>query len=243
VLYNAMVAPVAGYAIRGVLWYQGESNCMDTHDGMDYTLKMEALINGWRKVWGQGSFPFYYVQIAPYNYFTGRDKPRVPDAQTLPEIWEAQTAALRIRNTGMIVISDLVDDPTDIHPVRKQEVGERLARLAWARDYGRKEIACDPPLFQSMKIRGDKVIIRFRHAAGLTSRDGKPLTCFTIAGADGKFVPADAVLDNGRVVVSSAGVPEPEAVRFAWNELAQPNLVNGAGLPAGPFRTDRPPGK
>jgi sialate O-acetylesterase len=243
VLYNGMIAPLAGFALRGALWYQGESNCMDAHDGLLYADKMKALIKGWRKVWGQGKFPFYYVQLAPFNYFTERDKPRVPNAESLPEIWEAQTVALGTPNTGMAVITDLVGDLKDIHPTRKKEVGQRLALMALARDYGRKNIVCSGPMFQRMKVRDGKAVLAFSHTdGGLVSRDGGPLTWFTVAGAGGKFVPADAVIAGDKVVVSSAAVPEPKAVRLGWNELAQPNLFNGAGLPAGPFRTDGPLG-
>jgi len=241
VIYNGMVAPVVPFAIRGALWYQGESNCMGEHpDGAIYTDKMEALIRGWRKVWSQGNFPFYYVQIAPFHYFNATTR-RAPTAETLPEFWEAQTRALRIRNTGMAVVTDLVENLNDIHPTQKKEVGERLAWQALAKTYGRKEIVSDGPMFKSVKFERDRAVISFDHAdGGLVSKDGKPLTWFTIAGADRKFVEAGATIAGERVIVSSATVAEPGAVRFAWNEGAQPNLFNKAGLPAAPFRTDAP---
>ncbi len=240
-IYNAMIAPLAHFAMRGVLWYQGESNCMgDQPDGAIYTDKMEALIRSWRQIWDEGDFPFYYVQIAPFDYFTGKAR-RVPHADALPEFWEAQTHALHIPNTGMIVTTDLVDDLKDIHPRNKQDVGKRLALVALNKTYGRKDIVCTGPMFKKMKIKGSQAILTFDNDdGGLVSKEGQPLTWFTIAGADGKFVPAEAVITNGTVVVSSPDVAKPVAVRFAWSEVAQPNLFNQAGLPAVPFRTDRP---
>lgn len=238
-IYNAMIAPLVHFAMRGALWYQGESNCMGKEpDGPIYTDKMEALVRGWRKVWDEGDFPFYYVQIAPFKYFTGKTQ-RVPHADALPEFWEAQTRALRIPNTGMIVITDLVDDLKDIHPRNKQDVGKRLAFLALNKTYGQKNVVCSGPVFKKMKIKGNQAILSFTDTAGgLVSKDGQPLTWFTIAGADKKFVAAEAVMANGTVVVSSPDVAQPMAVRFAWSENAQPNLGNRAGLPAVPFRTD-----
>ena len=239
-IYNGMVAPLVPFAIRGALWYQGESNCSDSHDRVTYADKMEALIKGWRKVWGEGDFPFYYVQLAPYKYFDV-PKPRVLNAEALPAIWEAQTDALRIPNTGMVVITDLVDDLKDIHPTRKLEVGQRLALIALARDYGKKDVVYSGPMFKSMRVRDGKAVLSFTHAKdGLINNDGQPLTWFTLAGEDGKFVPGEAQIVGDTVVVSNANVREPKAVRFAWNESAQPNLFNKAGLPASPFRTDRP---
>ena len=240
-IYNAMIAPLAHFAIRGALWYQGESNCMGKQpDGAVYTDKMEALIRGWRRIWDEGDFPFYYVQIAPFNYFTGKTQ-RVPYADALPEFWEAQAQALHIPNTGMIVTTDLVDDLKDIHPRNKQDVGKRLAFVALNKTYGRKDIVCSGPMFKKMKTQGNQAVLSFNDVdGGLVSKDGQPLTWFTVAGADGKFVPAEAVIANETVVVSSPDVAKPVAVRFAWSEVAQPNLFNGAGLPAVPFRTDGP---
>jgi sialate O-acetylesterase len=240
-IYNAMVAPLAHFAIRGVVWYQGESNCMgEQPDGAIYTDKMEALIRSWREIWDEGDFPFYYVQIAPFKYFSGNKQYAVsPDA--LPELWEAQTRALRIPNTGMIVTTDLVDDLKDIHPRDKQNVGKRLALVALNKTYGRKDLVCSGPTFKKMKIHGSQAMLFFNDTdGGLVSKDGQPLTWFIIAGADGKFATAEAVITNGSIVVSSPDVAKPVAVRFAWSEIAQPNLCNQAGLPAVPFRTDGP---
>jgi sialate O-acetylesterase len=240
-IYNGMVAPLRPFAIRGAIWYQGESNCMDVNDGTTYADKMEALVRGWRKVWGQGDFAFYYVQLAPYNYYSNRPKPRVASPESLPELWEAQTRALRVPNTGMAVITDTVDDPKDIHPVNKQDVGRRLAALALHQTYGMKDVVASGPMFKSMRVKGNEAILSFTGVdGGLHCKDSQELNHFTVAGADGKFVPAQARIEGETVVVSSPEVTVPVAVRFGWHELAQPNFFNEAGLPASPFRTDHP---
>ncbi|MGQ9651800.1 MAG: sialate O-acetylesterase [Phycisphaerae bacterium] len=227
-IYNAMVHPLIPFGIRGAIWYQGESNHMD---GMAYFDKMQALINGWRKIWGQGDFPFYYVQIAPFDAL-------YPD-DTLPRLWEAQLAALSIPNTGMVVTVDIAD-LKDIHPKNKQDVGKRLALWALARTYGKTGFEYSGPLYKSMAVDDGKIRIHFDHVgAGLISRDGKPLNWFEIAGEDRKFVKAEAIIDGDTVLVSSAEVPKPVAVRFGWSRKAEPNLSNKAGLPASPFRTDK----
>ena len=241
-IYNAMIAPLAGFALRGALWYQGESNCMGTNDNdyLTYATKMEALVGGWRQVWGEGDFPFYFVQIAPFKYYGGK-MCRAPSPETLPEFWALQShAAQRIKNTGMVVTTDLVDNLDDIHPRNKQAVGHRLALLALDETYD-KEMESSGPVFRKVKFTGGKAILKFSHAdGGLVSKDGQPLTWFTIAGADGKFVPAEAKIAGDTVEVSAAGIEKPVAVRFAWAETAQPNFCNQAGLPAAPFRTDEP---
>jgi sialate O-acetylesterase len=199
---------------------------------------MAALIGGWRKVWGEGNFPFYFVQIAPYRYFA-RDK-ATPSAERLPEFWVVQSRAERmIKNTGMVVTTDLVDDLNDIHPRDKQDVGHRLALLARNKTYGEKDVVASGPVFKKMKIEGNKAILTFDNVdGGLMSRDGQPLTWFGIAGHDGKFVEGDATIVGDKLEVSSAEVDHPEAVRFAWREIAQPNFCNKAELPAEPFRTE-----
>lgn len=240
-IYNAMVAPLKPFAIRGALWYQGESNCMDVNDGPRYADKFEALIKGWRKVWGQGDFAFYYVQLAPYNYFSNRDKPRVNSPEELPMVWEAQARCLRLPNTGMAVITDTVDNLKDIHPTNKQDVGKRLALLALNKTYGKKDVVCTGPVFKAMKVKDGEAILSFDGGGSeLHCRDSQDLNFFTIAGADGKYVPASARIEGDTVVVSSPEVSEPKTVRFGWHELAQPNFFNEAGLPASPFRTDDP---
>lgn len=233
--YKSMIQPLAPFAIRGVLWYQGESNCL-INDGIRYADKMQALVEGWRKEWGNNKLPFYSVLIAPYYYSKYKnDIPHTPE--TLPEFWEGQTQALKIPNTGMAVITDLVDSLTDIHPSYKWEIGRRLALLSMVNDY-KKKLVCSGPVFKSMKVENGKAILSFKYADGLKSLDNAPLNWFMIAGNDGKFVPATAKIDGQKIVVSAPEVAKPFAVRFAWNEAAIPNLYNGAGLPALPFRTD-----
>lgn len=227
-LYNGMIHPLAPVAIRGALWYQGESN---RGQGMHYAELMNGLVGGWRKVWDQGEFPFLFVQLAPYRYGN--------NPTWLPEIWEAQTAALEIPNTGMAVTVDIAT-VGDIHPPNKQDVGKRLAMWALAKTYGKKDLPFSGPLYDSMTVEGDKVRIKFKHTfGGLVARDGKPLSWFAVAGEDKKFVSAGATIDGETVVVSAPAVPKPVAVRFGWDHIAEPNLSNKAGLPASPFRTDR----
>ncbi|RKU37586.1 9-O-acetylesterase [Candidatus Poribacteria bacterium] len=229
-LYNGMVHPLVPYAIRGALWYQGESNL---RDGMHYHEKMKALINGWREVWGQGDFPFYFVQLAPFNY-GGRDVTPF----FLPQIWEAQTATLALPNTGMAVTTD-IGNLRDIHPRNKQDVGRRLALWALAKTYGREDVTYSGPLYKSMTVEGNAIRLSFDHVgSGLMARDEKPLTWFEIAGEDKQFVEAQAMVDGDAIVVSTDTVANPVAVRFGWHQSAEPNLVNKEGLPASPFRTD-----
>ena len=227
-LYNGMVYPLVPFAMRGVIWYQGESNLQD---GLMYHEKMKALINGWREVWGQGDFPFYFVQLAPFEYET--------DPLALPQIWEAQTETLSIPDTGMAVITD-IGNLKNIHPRNKQEVGVRLALWALAKTYERSNLVYSGPLYKSMKAKGNTIRIGFNHVGGgLTPRDGKPLTWFEIAGKDKSFVSAQAKIDGDEVVVWSDTVIEPVAVRFGWHQEAEPNLMNKEGLPASPFRTHK----
>ena len=224
-LYNAMIAPLVPYGIRGALWYQGESN---NGEGMLYAEKMKALINGWRKLWNDETMPFNFVQIAPYRY----------NSTGLPFLWEAQLAASKIPGVGMALTMD-ISDIKDIHPKNKQEVGRRLALIALTRTYGVEGLVHGGPVYKSMRTEGGKARISFDGVAGgLKSRDGKELNHFTVAGADKKFVPAKAVIEGNEVVVSADGVSEITAVRFGWHELAEPNLANKEGLPAYPFRTD-----
>jgi sialate O-acetylesterase len=224
-MYNGMIAPVMPFAIRGVIWYQGESN---VGNGLAYKDKMEALVKGWRKTWGK-DMPFYFVQIAPWSGYR---------AGSLPPLWEGQVATLKVPNTGMVVTTDLVDNIKDIHPGNKKDVGNRLALWALAKTYGKKGLVYSGPLYKSMKVEGDKVRLSFAHVGGgLKARDGKSLTEFEIAGKDGKFVPATATIEGATVVVSAKGVESPTQVRFGWRNTANPNLANKEGLPASPFQT------
>jgi sialate O-acetylesterase len=225
-MYNGMIAPLQPFAIRGVIWYQGESN---VGNGLKYLDKTKALVEGWRKVWGE-KMPFYFVQIAPWSGY---------GAGSLPPLWEGQVASLKIPHTGMAVTTDIVHNIKDIHPTNKKDVGNRLALWALAKDYGKKDLMYSGPLYKSMRVEGGKVRLSFAHAAGgLKARDGKPLNEFQIAGADGKFVLAEATIEGEEVIVSAKGVDSPTQVRFGWHNTANPNLVNKEGLPASPFQTN-----
>ncbi|MFA9388549.1 MAG: sialate O-acetylesterase [Prolixibacteraceae bacterium] len=237
-LYNGMIAPLINYSISGCIWYQGESNLMDVNNGLGYEDRMKALVYGWREQWKNPEMPFYYVQIAPYRYYKERSD-RVKSADELPLLWEAQTNCLSIPNTGMIVTTDLVDDLSDIHPRNKQDVGLRLANLALNKTYGKNKIAAESPRYKSLKIKNNKVILSFNNTEkALMTKPGKDLTFFTIANEDRNFVNAQAIIKKNKVIVYSEEVQHPIAVRFAWDEEAQPNLFNSSGLPAIPFRTD-----
>ena len=237
-LYNGMIAGLGPFALKGLLWYQGESDVNDNDDPARYTDKMENMIKRWRAQW-QRELPFYYVQLAPHFYHLIR-RDKTFGTEALPRMWEAQADALRTPGTGMIVTTDLVDDLFDIHPRDKRSVGIRLADMALNQTYQRTDIAASGPVFRSLSIDGSQAVLAFDHAEGLAARDGKALSWFDIAGADGVYSSADARIKDGQVVLSSARVPAPVSVRFAWDEAAQPNLVNAAGLPARPFRSQRP---
>ncbi len=237
-MYRAMIAPLVPFALRGVLWYQGESNVY-SGDTSNYADKMTALIQGWRGAWGR-ELPFYYVQIAPLYYHTTRAD-KVVSSEAEPRLWEAQASCLRLPHTGMVVTTDLVDDLTDIHPRNKKDIGERLARWALANDYGRADVEPSGPVFRSMEVNADKAVLHFDHVAGgLMCKGNRGLNWFVVGGADGEMFPAAAVIERDTVVVSSPRVLKPTVVRFGWDEAAQPNLFNKAGLPAMPFRTDSP---
>lgn len=227
VLFNGMIAPIAPYRIRGAIWYQGESNCLRAEQ---YQTLFPAMIQNWRKVWGIGDFPFYFVQIAPFKY--GHDKPYSPALR------DAQRRALAVPNTGMAVTMD-IGNPSDIHPRNKVEVGRRLALWALAKTYGREGIEYSGPLYRSMDVEGDRIRLHFDHAKGL--KTGAPLEHFHIAGDDRQFVPARAQIDGETIVVLSEDVKKPVAVRYAWGEEDQSTIANEAGLPMACFRTDNWP--
>jgi sialate O-acetylesterase len=230
VLYNAMVAPLTPYSIRGVIWYQGEANA---DRAAQYRTLFPTMIRDWRRAWGEGDFPFLFVQLANFQ-----ERKAEPGESAWAELREAQTATLAEPATGMAVIID-IGEAGDIHPKNKLDVGHRLALWALAKTYGQKG-EYSGPLYDSMTVEGDRARVRFSHADGLKTTDGGPVQGFAVAGADGKFVWATATIDKNDVVVRSDAVAKPVAVRYAWADNPATNLTNGAGLPASPFRTDGP---
>lgn len=232
-LYNGMIRPFIPYTLRGSIWYQGESN---RNEGKVYTDLTRAQLIGWRKAWEQPNLPYYYVQIAPYQY--GNENP-----SALAEFWETQAEIEKqIEHTGMVVINDIAD-LQDIHPTNKQDVGKRLAHMALKRTYGHDDLIDSGPRYESMHIEGNKLILTFTNAGdGLASRDGKPLTYFEIAGEAQPWTTAKAeITAPNTLTLSAEGITTPVAVRFAWHKLAEPNLVNSVGLPTAPFRAGNPP--
>lgn len=222
-LFNGMIAPILPYAIKGVIWYQGESN---VGRGKQYETLFPTLIRSWRSQWGLGDFPFYFVQIAPFKYGESEPSPAA-------ELREAQRLTLSLPNTGMVVTTD-IGNPTNIHPANKKDVGERLALWALSRTYG-QELVYSGPLADRAEFSGRQVTIHFLHmGSGLVAKGG-PLTDFELAGADGVFHPARAVITGETVVVGSSKVTQPVTIRFGWREAAQSNLFNKEGLPASSF--------
>ena len=225
VLFNAMIQPLLPYAIRGVIWYQGES---DSGRAALYRSLFPAMISNWRQVWQQGEFPFLFVQIAPH----GGMNPEIREVQFLT--WKTTP------NTAMAVITD-AGDAKDIHPTRKRPVGERLALSARGLVYGEK-LEYSGPAFESMVVDGEHAVLTFSHrGGGLVAKDGE-LRGFTVAGEDNKFVSAKAEIKGETIVVSSELVPKPVAVRYGWENVPDVNLFNQEGLPASPFRSDVPAG-
>lgn len=227
-LYNAMLMPLAGFTIRGAILYQGEKNVERAYQ---YRSLFRAMIRDWRRAWGGGAFPVLFVQLA--NYGERRERPR---ESAWAELREAQSMALELENTAMAVAIDL-GDAEELRPPNKQEVGRRLSLAALGLAYG-KEIPFSGPLYASMAVEGREVRLKFSHAhEGLVAREGR-LTGFSVAGEDQEFVWADARIEGEEVVVGSAEVRKPVAVRYGWARNPECNLFNGAGLPASPFRTD-----
>lgn len=234
-MFDKLIAPLLPYTIKGMLWYQGESNCM-VEDQATYPAKMELMINTWRDLFNDKQIPFYYVQISPYSY-TARKDAKPHTVESLPLTWEAQTKNLSITNTAMVVTTDLVDNLSDIHPSYKWIVAHRLALIALANNYQQK-VVYSGPAYQAMAIKKNTIELSFSHVgSGLIANDGKALTWFTIAGQDNQFVPATATIKGDKIIVASDSVVKPTQVRFAWHEAAQPNFFNKEGLPALPFRT------
>lgn len=228
VLYNAMLEPLMPFAIRGAIWYQGESNAGRAYQ---YRELFPTMIQSWRTNWGQGDFPFYFVQLA--NYMQVRD---IPVESAWAELREAQSMTLSLPNTGQAVIID-IGEADDIHPRNKQDVGKRLALIALAQVHG-QDVVYSGPTYKLMTIDGNKIKIEFDHIGGGLVAKGGELTGFAIAGEDQKFVWADAKIEGNAVVVSNPEVEIPVAVRYAWADNPVCNLYNAAGLPASPFRTD-----
>lgn len=234
-LYNGMIAPMAGFPIRGIIWYQGEANHGRGHQ---YATLFPTLISDWRKTFGDEKLPFYFVQLASYRY-------QGESPQGLPEVWDAQLKTLKsVPHTSMVVTTD-IGDTEEIHPKNKQEVGRRLSLAALSDCYRdaeaepAKQVVGSGPIYSSMSVEKEKIQVLFDHAQGLGLRNkDEGLECFLICGEDRKFYPAQAVIVGEAVQVSSEKVSKPVAVRFVWDDSAKPNLVNGAGLPASPFRTD-----
>jgi sialate O-acetylesterase len=222
-LYNGMIAPLLPYTLRGVIWYQGESNAERANQ---YRKLFPAMINSWRNDFKNANLPFYFVQISPHR-------------SQNPEIREAQVYTYRtVPHTGIVVTTDN-GDSLDIHPRNKKLVGQRLSLWALHNEYGKKDVVFSGPLYRAIKADGDKIRIQFDYVdGGLISKDGQELKEFEIAGEDRNFVPAKAVIEGEEVVVSNPQVSKPVAVRFAWRNIPDPNLYNKAGLPASPFRTD-----
>ena len=230
-LYNAMVAPEVGYAIRGFCWYQGESNA---GRAQEYATLLPALINDWRTRWRQSTLPFLYVQLPgfmDYNY--------LPTESSWAVLREAQLKALSVPNTAMAVAIDL-GEWNDIHPDNKKDVGERLALAAFKTAY-RENVVSSGPLYRSAAVEGNKVVVSFTNeGGGLVTNDGEAPGEFAIAGSDKKFVWANARIEGGKVAVWSDDVAAPQYVRYAWaDNPVNPNLCNKEGLPASPFRTDQ----
>jgi sialate O-acetylesterase len=257
-LYNGMISPLLNYRIKGAIWYQGESNAGAAHA---YRELFPLMIQDWRKRWNQGDFPFYFVQLAPFLPI-----PKAPGESAWAELREAQQMTLKLPNTGMAVVVDYGSE-YDIHPTPKRPVGERLALIARARDYGESVVYSGPKL-QSKEVNGNKVILNFGRGTQLTAKElvrtleranyksgdvhgawrvkegstGAKLIGFTICGTDRKFHPAEARIEGNTVIVTSDQVPEPREVRYGWADHPLCNLFNAEGLPASPFRTDDFPG-
>jgi len=231
-LYNGMIAPLIPYAIRGAIWYQGESNAGRAYQ---YRTLFPTMIRDWRANWGQGDLPFLFVQLANFQ-----ERKAEPAESAWAELREAQLRTLSVPNTAMAVIID-IGEADDIHPKNKQDVGERLALAGLGTVYG-KDVAYSGPIYESMEIEGARIRLHFRHVdGGLVANEGE-LKGFAVAGADRKFVWAEARIDGDTVLVWNDQVKEPVAARYAWADNPEADLYNAAGLPASPFRTDDWPG-
>lgn len=227
-LWNSMVYPMSGYGIAGFLWYQGETNII-THSG--YHKLFSRMISAWREQWGK-EYPFYYVQIAPYDY---KSK---PEEQRGALLREQQVKTLTLPNTGMVVVTDLVPDVKNIHPARKKEVAERLVKMSLSDTYGREATDYKSPVYKSHTIQGNKMIILFDYLTNGLQTTGDTVTDLFIAGEDKVFVPASAKINGNKLEVYSKRIKTPKAVRFAFSDTSMSNLFTNSGLPVSPFRTD-----
>jgi sialate O-acetylesterase len=235
-IYNGVLKPTIGYGIKGVIWYQGESNAGRAYQYRDL---FPLMIQSWRDEWQQGDFPFYWVQLADYQAEKAE-----PDGSSWAELREAQTMTMKkLPNTGEAVIIDL-GEGRDIHPRNKQDVAKRLVRWALAKDYGISDLAYQSPTYKSMEMQGNKIVLQFDHVGpALSTFDVVKPRGFAIAGPDQKFVWADAELKaDNTIVVWSDKVAEPTAVRYAWADNPVCNVYSKNGLPLTPFRTDDWPG-
>ncbi len=230
-LYNAMLAPLLNYRIKGVVWYQGESN---VDRPIEYRKLFQALIRDWRAKWNEGNFPFLFVQLP--NFMEAKSEPSESNWALLRE---AQLKALSLPNTGMAVTID-IGEWNDIHPVDKKDVGKRLALAAERIAYGDTNVIFSGPIYKSMKIQGKKVVLSFTNTgSGLTAKDDEKLGGFAIAGPDKHFIWAEAKIEDNKVIVWNDKIKNPIAVRYAWaDDPDKADLYNKEGLPASPFRTD-----
>ena len=226
VCFNAMIAPIVSFPVAGAIWYQGETNVANPGT---YEEDFSRMIRSWRNAWGK-SFPFYFVQIAPFNY-GNRDSAAL--------VREAQLATYRnVSHTGMVVTTDITVDTNNIHPIDKRDIGDRLANWALANNYHLPDISFSGPLYRDMQIKKSHIRIYFDFAGSGLQIKGDSLTCIQIAGKDRHFYPANAVIRDSVLEVYSPSVPHPVAVQFGFSNTARPNLYNIQGLPASPFRTD-----
>jgi len=227
VLFNAMIKPIAGYGLRGAIWYQGEAN---RNEYVQYQKLMPGLAENWRSEWGIGDFPMYYVQIAPYDYGqAGSNSAFLREAQL--------KTATEGKNMGMACIMD-TGEKDCIHPSGKKITGDRLAYLALVKTYGKKGFACDGPVLKEMKVEANQVKLTFDNAANGLTAYGKQLSCFEVAGANKRFFPAQAFITNTGITLFSPSVNEPVAVRYAFRDFIIGDLFNTEGLPASSFRSD-----
>jgi sialate O-acetylesterase len=229
-LFNAMISPLLNYSMKGVIWYQGESNA---ERPVEYRELFPALIQDWREKWNQGGFPFLFVQLP--NFMEAKKQPSESNWALFREV---QLKTLSVPKTGMAVTID-IGEWNDIHPLNK-DVGKRLALAARKVAYLDDKVVYSGPMYRSMKIVGNKIILTFNNiGGGLIAQGGGELTNFAIAGANNQFVWAKAKIKNGKIVVWNNKIPKPKAVRYAWaDNPSGANLYNREGLPASPFRTD-----